>query len=117
MAWGHCGLQLLLCGAPPLSSGVRPLHAMIFHSRYSPSERRGGFINHEGLLVGFVCVMIAAFILPFARKVGATWLAIIGGLVLLFGLFILISDLVTTIRYHRRRSRRKKDSHTHEHTV
>ena len=82
---------------------------MIIQSRYSSPKRRAGFINHEGLLAGFVCVMIAAFILPFARRVGATWLAVIGGLVLLFGLFALISDLLMTIRYHRRRSRRKKD--------
>jgi len=87
---------------------------MIFESCKSSPNGCAGFINHEGLLAGFVCVMIAAFILPLARRVGGTWLGVIGGLVLLFGLFALVSDLVMTIRYRRRRSRRKKDSDAHE---
>ena len=73
-------------------------------------------ITHEGQIAGIVCMVIAALILPIARKTGATWLAIIGGLILVFGLFALISDLVTTIQYyrHRGRSRRKQDSEKHD---
>ena len=80
---------------------------------HSTPRECSGFINHEGLIVGFICALLAALILALERKTGATWLAVIGGLVLLFGLFALISDLVTTIQYQRGR-RRKKISDKHE---
>ena len=86
---------------------------MRISSHQSSSKRCLGFINHEGLVVGFICALLAALILPLARKTGATWLAVIGGLILLFGLFALISDFVMTFRYYRTR-KHKKDSEKHE---
>jgi hypothetical protein len=59
------------------------------------------------MVVGFICALVAALILPLARKTGATWLAVIGGLILLYGVFAWVSDLVVTIQHHRGRKPKK----------
>ena len=81
---------------------------MKMSNTHSTAKQCRGFISHEGLTVALVCALIAPLIVLLARKTGVTWLAVIGGLVLSFGVFALISHLVAIAHYHRERRRNKE---------
>jgi uncharacterized membrane protein YczE len=86
---------------------------MKVRSHHSSAKRCLGFINHEGLVVGFVCAVLAAIMLALARKTEASWLGVIGALIMLLGVFAIFNDFVVTFQHSRRR-RSKKGSEKHD---